>query len=342
MMRILLLVFSICALQLCIHRVEAQKNERKQKKNLRGRKRRQQPGSFEAEPFSSLTVTYPMHIFDITKDTKDWRNPAVKCSELATVSDKGKPYAYLARAQDQEDVWLYENWFYGMKDGVIMESGALDGKLFSTSFMFEKFANWTALHVEADPENYSNLKRNRGKAVNVHGALCSEPRLLHYSSEGVIPVRGFIEFMSPSFIKKWHGRVYNNKTSIADLPTVQCLPVKMLLKELSVKHIDLWILDTEGAEESVLKGTDFNAVRINAVAMECDEHDLAKNERKTSILESNGFQCTLIERNCMCKNKAYTASTAKSLSELRKWDGQKWSGTYTAPAAAAAAVAKAA
>ena len=28
-----------------------------------------------------------------------------------------------------------------------MESGALDGKLFSTSFMFEKFANWTALHV---------------------------------------------------------------------------------------------------------------------------------------------------------------------------------------------------
>jgi len=28
-----------------------------------------------------------------------------------------------------------------------MESGALDGKLFSTSYMFEKFANWTALHV---------------------------------------------------------------------------------------------------------------------------------------------------------------------------------------------------
>jgi hypothetical protein len=32
-------------------------------------------------------------------------------------------------------------------DGVIMESGALDGKLFSTSYMFEKYANWTALHV---------------------------------------------------------------------------------------------------------------------------------------------------------------------------------------------------
>jgi len=41
------------------------------------------------------------------------------------------------------------------------------------------------------------------------------------------------------------------------------------LKEISVTHVDIWILDTEGAEESVLKGTDFNAVHFNAVAMEC-------------------------------------------------------------------------
>lgn len=182
--------------------------------------------------------------------------------------------------------------------------------------------------TEADPENYSNLKRNRPAAINVNGALCSEPRLLHYSSEGVIPVRGFVEFMSESFIKKWHGKIYNNKTRIEDLPTVQCLPVRMLLKELNVKHVDLWILDTEGAEESVLKGTDFNAVRFNAVAMECDEHDISKNERKTSILERNGFKCTLVERNCMCKHSEYQASSSKKLSTLRKWDGQKWGATY--------------
>jgi len=287
----------------------------------------------DAEPFSSLTIAYPMSAFnDLTQKHVDWRTPAVKSGALAARSDEGKPYAYIARAQDQEDIWLYENWFYGMEAGVIMESGALDGKLFSTSYMFEKFANWTALHVEADPENYSNLKRNRGQAINVHGALCSEPRLLHYSSEGVIPVRGFIEFMSPSFIKKWHGRVYNNRTSIDELPTVQCLPVRALLRELHVTHIDLWILDTEGAEESVLRGTDFSAVRFNAVAMECDEHDIAKNKRKTDILESNQFTCILVERNCMCKHNSYVASSSQSLSTLKKWDGQKWAGTYIAPA----------
>lgn len=182
--------------------------------------------------------------------------------------------------------------------------------------------------IEADPENFYKLKKNRINAVNINGALCSEPKLLHYSSLGVIPVRGFIEFMPTSFIKKWHGKIYNNKTSIDELPTVQCLPMKLLLRELNIKHIDIWILDVEGAEESVLRGTDFNEVHINAVAMECDEHDISKNERKTSILEANNFQCTLVERNCMCQNKKYKISSASYRSSLKKWDGQKWSKTY--------------
>jgi hypothetical protein len=144
----------------------------------------------------------------------------------------------------------------------------------------------------------------------------------------VIPVRGFVEFMAPSFIKKWHGRIYNNKTSIDELPTVQCLPTKRLFQELNVKHIDIWILDVEGAEESVLQGTDFNAVRINAVAMECDMHDPTKDERKTKILEQNGFKCELIERNCMCKNNLYTPSEAKEKSIKWEFDGTKWKKTY--------------
>lgn len=163
----------------------------------------------------------------------------------------------------------------------------------------------------------------------MHGALCSEPRLLHYSSLGVVPVRGFVEFMTPSFMKKWHGKIYNNRTRIEDLPTVQCLPVKLLLKELNVRHVDIWILDLEGAEESALIGTDFSAVHFNAVAMECDDHDISKNKRKTDILEANGFKCTLVERNCMCKHKDYVASAASEKSLLRKWDGNKWSSTYT-------------
>jgi len=34
-----------------------------------------------------------------------------------------------------------------MSNGIIIESGAVDGVLFSTSLLFEKFANWTSIHI---------------------------------------------------------------------------------------------------------------------------------------------------------------------------------------------------
>lgn len=134
---------------LLINHVECQRDG-----SLRGNRRgkrgpRNRPSKEEQqERFDSLTITFPMEIFtDYSNGGADWKSPAVFSPELKSYSDVDKPYAEFAHAQDQEDVWLYENWFYGMKNGVIMESGALDGMLFSTSFMFEKFANWTALHV---------------------------------------------------------------------------------------------------------------------------------------------------------------------------------------------------
>lgn len=93
----------------------------------------------------ALTINYPLHIFD--GKHKDWRATAKYSEELVVSSEAEKSWTEVSQAQDQEDIWLYENWFYGMAGGVIMESGALNGILFSNSFMFEHFANWTAIHV---------------------------------------------------------------------------------------------------------------------------------------------------------------------------------------------------
>ena len=94
----------------------------------------------------ALTINYPLHIFD-SNYKEDWRAPAKYNAELVRSSQTDKLWTEVSQAQDQEDVWLYENYFYGMSNGVVMESGALNGILFSNSFMFEQFANWTAIHV---------------------------------------------------------------------------------------------------------------------------------------------------------------------------------------------------
>ena len=290
-------------------------------------KRIQKSDTFDNTKVRALDISYPLTLFTLGYAT-DWRSSAVYDPALEAKSTEGE-YKDHSLAQDQEDVWLYENWFYGMKEGVIMESGALNGITFSTSYMFESFGNWTALHVEADPENYKFLRGNREAAINIHAALCTEPKLLHYISSGMEAVRGFLEFMDESFIKQWHNNIASGKVDVNSLPATQCVPLKLLLKELHVKTIDIWVLDTEGAEESVLKGTDFTEVRINAVAMECDEHDIAKNKRKTDILEENNFECQLIMRNCMCKHNLFVPHKAPVLSKLKEF--KNW-GDYANPA----------
>jgi hypothetical protein len=52
--------------------------------------------------------------------------------------------------------------------------------------------------------------------------------------------------MSASFIKKWHKGIHKGSTRVEDLPTVQCVQMKKLMREVNVKHVDIWILGEGG------------------------------------------------------------------------------------------------
>lgn len=244
--------------------------------------------------FSSLSAKSPIHIeYPASLFTRpNWRDTRPYFSSTLT---KNNGYLAVSRAQDKEDVWAYENWFYGMANGTILESGALDGMKISTSFMFEKFASWFAIHVEAMPQNFNKLKQLRSDSINVHAALCKEAQLLHLTrTPGDVPTNGFVEFMTPAFLEKWHSRIYANPELIKTLPTTLCIPVSHLLSELGIHHIDLWILDVEGAELPILEGMDFKKVTVSTIVMECDQGSVKVDEAKQNILLQNGFQCQLV------------------------------------------------
>jgi hypothetical protein len=57
---------------------------------------------------------------------------------------------------------------------------------------------------------------------------------------------GFVEFMSPTFIRKWHKGIHKGTTKVEDLPTVQCVQMKKIMREINVKHVDIWILGERG------------------------------------------------------------------------------------------------
>lgn len=174
--------------------------------------------------------------------------------------------------------------------------------------MLEKFADWKSILIEAHRVSFSKLKTNRPKAVSVNSALCSTSRVVHYVHSQHATVGGIYEFMPKSFIQQWHPEIHAGNLTVKDFTPIMCSRVKSILQRLRVREIDIWVLDVEGAELSVLRGMDFSQVRVKTVVMECDGHDQANDHEKRRRLERNGFQCQQVVRNCMCTHQGFVPS----------------------------------
>ena len=59
--------------------------------------------------------------------------------------------------------------------------------------------------------------------------------------------------MDRAFLAVHHKPVFREKIKMDSIPVINCIPVSSLLNSIKIYHLDLWILDVEGAEEAVLK-----------------------------------------------------------------------------------------
>lgn len=91
-------------------------------------------------PRQTLAISYPLDYF---RSFGLSNTPAVYNDHVARKTS----YPSFSLSQYGEDKWIYEHLFYGMTHGTILESGALDGLEFSTSWLFHHFAVWDVIHV---------------------------------------------------------------------------------------------------------------------------------------------------------------------------------------------------
>ena len=101
--------------------------------------------------YSNLTlpIQFPSRLIEELKHSSIKEDIIKKTGFSQILLDNVDGKVWGGNSQDKEDQWLYHHWFYGIVDGIVLESGALDGIKYSNSLFFEKFANWTAIHVEA-------------------------------------------------------------------------------------------------------------------------------------------------------------------------------------------------
>ena len=78
---------------------------------------------------------------------------------------------------------------------------------------------------------------------------------------------GIVEFTSPSFIKEQNPQLLAPDFNISSLRVIECKTFPEILDSLIIKHLDVYVLDVEGAEMSALEGmTDRVFTNIPALA----------------------------------------------------------------------------
>eukprot|EP01038_Epipyxis_sp_PR26KG_P013746 gene13746-18437_t len=203
---------------------------------------------------------------------------------------------------DGEIVDVIEHFFWGMRNGVAMELGALDGSSSTRSMThgLEEVFGWKRILVEGDPSYRERMLRQCPNSFSANVAICEKHTTVHFLSTPY--VGGIVEFMDIDFIKSYHPVLYNAMTPVGNISSidwtlfvdrmkiVDCVPLSALIHKSHVKHINFFILDVEGGELQVLKSIDWNKVRFDVLCVETTQ--LLSNNNSAIIseyLEEKGY-----------------------------------------------------
>jgi hypothetical protein len=99
-----------------------------------------------------------------------------------------------------------------------------------------------------------------------------------------------IEFMSEEFKRTWWPDLLATPEKIGSFPLVTCMPLSTILAVFHITHVNLWVLDVEGAELAVLKGVDFGRLSVDVLCIEVSREPGEKEADIDKLLVKAGYK----------------------------------------------------
>ncbi|CAE7208743.1 unnamed protein product [Symbiodinium natans] len=172
---------------------------------------------------------------------------------------------------------------------VFLELGGMDGWHETNTYFLEKCLGWKGMLIEANPENFKNLHRNRPNALKISSAICTNTSRVVFGSARAA------------------GRILNNHPRhLSEEDTLPCSPLQAFFDVLGVGQVTVFSLDVEGFEPwwgyqelSVLESVNWHRVKVGALVVEelQLDRDQQKNKdvrrllKETAKLEMLGVSC---------------------------------------------------
>jgi len=184
-----------------------------------------------------------------------------------------RSYVYSKRflySQAGQDLWVLGEVFDEKRNGFFLDIGAYDGVNLSNTYVLEKRYGWKGICIEADPDSFEQLKRNR-TATCVNLCLDDKDGFVKFAKRGVLS--GIVSETTD-----------NNSSDPCDIVTINTVTLGHVLDDMNAPtEIDYLSIDIEGAEERVLKDFSFTKYKIKCITIE------RPTDLLMDILSRNGF-----------------------------------------------------
>ena len=255
-------------------------------------------------PHTRWLVNYPriFHDHQVQGSLEDIKSNATAMQHFASLIQW-----HLDRTDgftDGEVVDALEHFFWGLKGGVAMELGALDGSpsTRSMTYEYERSFGWRRVLIDANPMYRPLLAKNSPLAFSANAAICANQTTVHFAA--VEYIGGIVEFMGTSFLKEYHKAIYNacvppgnvsslqgNFAQFPNVKPVECIPLSHVLHKAHTTHVNYFILDVEGGELEVLKSINFNHVKFDVLCIETEETNRPPGyaDKVTAFLAGKGY-----------------------------------------------------
>lgn len=207
------------------------------------------------------------------------------------------------------DQVLYENYFKDVREGVFMECGAGNGIYSNNSLVYERELDWKCINIEANPDTFKLLQRNRPDSfLNVNVALSN--------SCGTARINQLGE--NSSLRQRPHQKMLQEKRKMEDsYIDVETVTLKAFVERHGIECINVLVLDVEGHELEVMEGFVDSSVTPDVICMEYPHvtTDFPGGlEEMAKVVEHYGYHYNFFVNNDAYFSKAYERGD-------RKWFG---------------------
>jgi len=191
-------------------------------------------------------------------------------------------------SQYGQDLFLINEIFRLKRDGIFVEIGAADGVALSNTKMLEDSFGWKGFLIEPNPDEFAKLVSNRPLATCINAAVYSNDadsidfrKITGYS----MMLSGIEKAYDPKHVSRIESEIRSCGGSYEIIP-VAARKFESICSEHGITEIDLLCIDVEGSELDILRGINFDSVRINVIMVEDNYNEFEKFE---SLLKDKGF-----------------------------------------------------